>query len=105
MSLVTVTTPLVAIGPFEHGTRIAQCRARRQADIDRRQMPRFIGIRCGVKFTTRGRPAAAERPCSISGAWRWASDTIGVDALGDLAEELSGGVIVLLGAPGKAGPL
>jgi len=31
------------------------------------RMPRFIGIRCGVKLTVIGRPAATLRPCSISG--------------------------------------
>jgi hypothetical protein len=35
------------------------------------RMPRFIGIRCGVKLTAIARPAAALKPCSISGMWRW----------------------------------
>ena len=34
-------------------------------------MPRLIGIRCGVKLTRMGLPAASLNPCSISGAWRW----------------------------------
>ena len=35
------------------------------------RMPRSIGIRCGVKMTETGLPAMSERPCSISGVWRW----------------------------------
>lgn len=34
-------------------------------------MPRDMGMRWGVKDTRTGCPTTSERPCSISGMWRW----------------------------------
>ena len=34
------------------------------------KMPRFIGVKCGVKFTKREVPAIRPKRVSISGVWR-----------------------------------